>query len=108
MLTRQTAGPVTCRWLVGTSYRVVYRRDPVPAMKHKRKLLLLHGLTHVHGEIYINDDRLAPGKQPELNHIHGDIEDHSLMRYAEVRTLAQCNTVYKLASMEVMRLIMMQ
>lgn len=108
MLTRQTAGPVMCRWLVGTSYRVVYRRDPVPAMKHKRKLLP-GGLTHVHGEIYINDGRLAPGKQPELNHIHGDIEDHSLMRYAEVHTLAHgCSTVYKLASMEVTRLIMMQ
>ena len=62
-------------------------------MKHKRKLLP-GGLTHVHGEIYINDNRLSPGKQPEINHIHGDIEDHSLIRYAEVRAtpvLTKCN-----------------
>lgn len=74
---------VLCRWLVGTSYRVVYRRDPVPGMKQKRGRLT-GGLTHVHGEIYINDDHITPGKQPHANHVDGDIDDHSLMRYAEV------------------------
>lgn len=68
---------------MGTSYRVVYRRDPVPAMKQKRSRLT-GGLTHVHGEIYINDEQIRPGKQPHANHVDGDVEDHSLMRYAEV------------------------
>lgn len=70
-----------CRWLVGLSYRVVYRRDPVPSHKHRRLNLLNDTLTHVHGEIYIDDEQLRPGKQPA--HSLRDAQDHSLMRYAE-------------------------
>ncbi|KAL3130729.1 hypothetical protein ABBQ38_000076 [Trebouxia sp. C0009 RCD-2024] len=69
------------RWLVGLSYRVVYRRDPIPSHKVRRLNLLNDTLTHVHGEIYIDDEQLAPGKQPA--HSVRDVEDHSFMRYAE-------------------------
>ena len=72
-----------CRWLVGTSFRVVYRRDPVPAFKHKHRLLQGH-LVHVHGEIYIDDAVITPGAQPLGHLMSGDANDHSLDRYAEV------------------------
>ena len=71
-----------CRWLVGLSYRVVYRRDPVPPHRSRRLNLLMDPLVHVHGEIYIDDEQLTPGKQPA--HSLKDVEDHSFMRYAEV------------------------
>lgn len=68
---------------MGLSYRVVYRRDPIPSHKARRLNLLNDTLTHVHGEIYIDDEQLAPGKQPPGHSIR-DLEDHSFMRYAEV------------------------
>ncbi len=75
---------------MGLSYRVVYRRDPVPAHKHRRlNCLLADSLVHVHGEIYIDDEQLTPGKQPYGNHFNGDVEDHGFMRYAEVTTLCK-------------------
>ena len=69
---------------MGLSYRVVYRRDPIPTYK-QRKLIpnLNNGFVHVHGEIYIDDEQLKPGKQP--TGFDKDPDDHSLMRYAEVR-----------------------
>lgn len=70
------------RWLVGLSYRVVYRRDPVPSHKSRRLNLLNDALIPVHGEIYIDDVELTPGKQP--GHSMKDADDHSFMRYAEV------------------------
>lgn len=81
-----------CRWLVGLSYRVVYRRDPIPSHKVRRLNLLNDTLTHVHGEIYIDDEQLAPGKQPA--HSVRDVEDHSFMRYAEVplKQLCPCDS----------------
>jgi len=60
----------------------VYRRDPVPGHRHRRLNLLNNTLVHVHGEIYIDDKQLKPGKQPYQ--FQGDPNDHSLMRYAEV------------------------
>jgi len=60
----------------------VYRRDPVPGHKHRRLNLLNDTLVHVHGEIYIDDEQLKPGKQPYQ--FQGDPKDHSMMRYAEV------------------------
>lgn len=68
---------------MGTSFRVVYRRDPVPAFKHKTKLLHGH-LVHVHGEIYIDDAVMTPGSQPLGHLVVGDAHDHNLDRYAEV------------------------
>ena len=61
---------------------MVYRRDPVPGHRARRLNLLNDGLVHVHGEIYIDDEQLKPGKQPFQ--FGGDPEDHSLSRYAEV------------------------
>lgn len=75
-------GWLVSRWLVGLSYRVVYRRDPVPSHKSRRLNLLNDALVPVHGEIYIDDEELTPGKQP--GHSVKDVEDHSFMRYAEV------------------------
>ncbi|DBB08738.1 TPA: hypothetical protein ACH3X3_008171 [Trebouxia sp. C0006] len=69
------------RWLIGLSYRLVYRRDPVPGHRHRRLNLLNNTLVHVHGEIYIDDKQLKPGKRPYQ--FQGDPNDHSLMRYAE-------------------------
>lgn len=86
-------GTDTCRWLVGTSFRVVYRKDPVPAFKHKSKLLHGH-LVHVHGEIFIDDGAvMAASSQPLGHQIHGDAQDHCLEKYAEVglkRTVWLC------------------
>ena len=61
---------------------MVYRRDPVPPHKSRRLNLLHDPLIHVHGEIYIDDEQLTPGKQPA--HSLKDAEDHGFMRYAEV------------------------
>ena len=61
---------------------MVYRRDPVPPHKSRRLNLLNDPLLHVHGEIYIDDEQLTPGKQP--THSLKDAEDHGFMRYAEV------------------------
>lgn len=61
---------------------MVYRRDPIPSHKNRRLKLLNDSLVHVHGEIYIDDEQLRPGKQP--GHSLKDAEDHSFMRYAEV------------------------
>ncbi|DBA83613.1 hypothetical protein WJX77_012231 [Trebouxia sp. C0004] len=80
-LTGNAAFAEAFRWLVGLSYRLVYRRDPVPGHKHRRLNLLHDTLVHVHGEIYIDDEQLKPGKQPYQ--FQGDPEDHNLMRYAE-------------------------
>ena len=80
--------PGVCRWLVGLSYRVVYRRDPVPRHRSRRLNLLNDSLVHVHGEIYIDDEQLTHGKQPA--HSMKDVEDHSFMRYAEVLPKSLC------------------
>ena len=78
---------------MGLSYRVVYRRDPIPAHKHRRLNPLSSSFVQVHGEIYIDDEQLTPGKQPFGNHFAGDIEDHGFMRYAEVSRLCCLHTL---------------
>ena len=77
----------TCSWLVGLSYRVVYRRDPVPSHKQRKLNPLTSSYVHVHGEIYIDDEQVTPGKQPV--NFEKDPQDHNLMRYAEVSLSAQ-------------------
>ena len=70
-----------CRWLVGRSYRVVYRRDPIPG---KNDRALVHSLTHVHGAIYIASDKIQPGEQPSKARAHGGcFNDHLIERYTE-------------------------
>lgn len=61
---------------------MVYRRDPVPAFKHRHKLLH-RDLVHVHGEVYIDEAVITPGSQPLGHLLSGDCNDHSLDRYAE-------------------------
>ena len=69
------------RWLVGRSYRVVYRQDPSPSRANRA---VMHSLVHVHGAIYIASDRAEPGKQPSEARAHGGCEaDHDFERYAE-------------------------
>eukprot|EP00891_Asterochloris_glomerata_P009139 jgi/Astpho2/9139/Aster-07787 len=69
------------KWLVGRSYRVVYRRDPSPSRANHA---VMHSLVHVHGAIYIASDRAEPGKQPSEARAHGGCEaDHDFERYAE-------------------------
>ena len=72
----------------------MYRRDPVPGHKHRRLNLLNDTLVHVHGEIYIDDEQLTPGKQPYQ--FQGDPKDHSMMRYAEVKNLPSCCAMLRL------------
>lgn len=68
-----------CRWLVGISYRVTFRRDPVPAQS-----AVPNTLKHVHGAIYICGDGMRPGDQPDHNlgkTDKGDIRDHTPSAY---------------------------
>ena len=62
-------------------------------MKSKRNMLP-GGLAHVHGEIFINDAALTPGKQPHAHHAQGDMQDHSFLRYAEVSSATAHRAVY--------------
>ena len=70
-----------CRWLVGRSYRVIYRRDPRPGRANHA---VMHSLVHVHGAIHIASDRALPVEQPSGARTHGGCEgDHAFERYAE-------------------------
>ena len=66
-----------CRWLVGISYRVMFRRDPFPAQS-----TVPNTLKHVHGAIYLCGDGMRPGDQPDhIKTDKGDIRDHTPSAY---------------------------
>ena len=66
----------TCRWLVGISYRVMFRRDPVPTVAPSV-------LKHVHGAIFLSgSDTMQPGLQPRSAVANGDMGDHTLPGYS--------------------------
>ncbi|KAK9813912.1 hypothetical protein WJX73_004505 [Symbiochloris irregularis] len=74
----------TFRWLVGLSYRVVYRADPVPYNKTKNKNMLgQEELVHVHGEIFCDATSCRPGMMTWPGDLSPDYEDHSLTRYQQ-------------------------
>lgn len=67
---------VTCRWLVGISYRVMFRCDPVPTVAPSV-------LKHVHGAVFLSgSDTMQPGLQPRSAVAHGDMGDHTLPGYS--------------------------
>ena len=66
------------RWLVGISYRVMFRRDPIPAQS---TALAPHALKHVHGGVYICGDAVRPGNQPRESLSKADMGDHSAQAY---------------------------
>lgn len=64
------------RWLVGISYRVMFRRDPVPTVAP-------NVLKHVHGAVYISGANIVqPGLQPKSEVANGDMGDHTLPGYS--------------------------
>ena len=77
------------RWLVGISYRVMFRRDPVP------EALGSAGLKHVHGAVYVCGDAMRPGCQPKGQIAPlTDMGDHTLPSYSGAlfaTCKAQCN-----------------
>lgn len=66
-----------CRWLVGISYRVTFRRDPIPAQSTAQASVL----KHVHGAVYICGDSMRPGCQPKADLAKADLGDHSAQAY---------------------------
>ena len=66
------------RWLVGISYRVMFRRDPIPAQSTE---LAKHALKHVHGAVYICGEGVRPGNQPKASFGQADYADHSAQAY---------------------------
>ena len=66
-----------CRWLVGISYRVMFRRDPIPAQSTAQTSVL----KHVHGAVYICGDSMRPGCQPKADLAKADLGDHSAQAY---------------------------
>lgn len=76
-----------CRWLVGISYRVVFRRDPVPSQSVQPLNTRPH---HVHGAIYLHETGIVPGAQPKQQLAHTDINDHQLHHYSGAVTTT-CN-----------------
>ena len=68
-----------CRWLVGVSYRVIYRKDSIPACMSVRSAFL----KHVHGAVYIRDGEMQAGEGPASAKLHTTIADHAFRRYAE-------------------------
>ena len=75
------------RWMVGLSYRLLYRRDPVPDNKSHAINLLGQGLlVHVHGEIYIDDTTCMYDARPEG--LQSDMADHTWDKYSKARFAA--------------------
>ena len=66
-----------CRWLVGISYRVMFRRDPVPTVAP-------NVVKHVHGAVYISGaNTMRPGLQPKGEVANGGhMGDHTLPGYS--------------------------
>ena len=63
--------------MVGISYRVMFRRDPVPTA------LASVGLRHVHGAVYISGDTLRPGVQVKGQIAPmSDMADHAFTGYS--------------------------
>ena len=69
---------VLCRWLVGISYRVMFRRDPIPLQS---TVQAKNGLRHVHGAVYICGESMRPGHQPKASFEKADYADHSAQAY---------------------------
>ncbi|DBA70391.1 TPA: hypothetical protein ACH3X2_011807 [Trebouxia sp. C0005] len=65
------------KWLVGISYRVTFRRDPIPAQSTAQASVL----KHVHGAVYICGDSMRPGCQPKADLAKADLGDHSAQAY---------------------------
>ncbi|DBA97135.1 hypothetical protein WJX77_011944 [Trebouxia sp. C0004] len=65
------------KWLVGISYRVMFRRDPIPAQSTAQTSVL----KHVHGAVYICGDSMRPGCQPKADLAKADLGDHSAQAY---------------------------
>ncbi|DBA97134.1 TPA: hypothetical protein ACH3X1_014902 [Trebouxia sp. C0004] len=65
------------KWLVGISYRVMFRRDPVPTA------LASTGLKHVHGAVYLCGDSMRFGSQSkgQIAPI-ADLGDHAFTGYS--------------------------
>ena len=78
---------------MGISYRVVFRRDPIPSQSVQP--LPAHSRPHhVHGEIYLVDEDYRPGAQPKAELAQADLEDHQLEHYSGAVT-ATCKRHYK-------------
>ena len=76
-----THRPLFCfcfRWLVGISYRVTFRRDPIPAQS---TAMAPNVLKHVHGAVYICGEGIRPGCQPKGSLAKADLGDHSAQAY---------------------------
>ena len=81
------------RWLVGISYRVVFRRDPIPSQSVQP--LPAHSRPHhVHGAVYLFEGDYRPGAQPKAQLAQADLADHSLDLYSGAFT-ATCKRHYK-------------
>ena len=61
------------------SYRVIYRKDSIPAAMSVRNAFL----KHVHGAVYIRDGEMQAGEGPASAKLNTTIADHSFQRYAE-------------------------
>ncbi|KAA6428011.1 MAG: alpha beta-hydrolase [Trebouxia sp. A1-2] len=72
-----TAFAASFKWLVGISYRVMFRRDPVPTA------LAATGLKHVHGAVYLCGKSMKLGSQSkgQIAPI-ADLGDHAFTGYS--------------------------
>ena len=61
------------------SYRVIYRKDSIPAGVSVRSAFL----KHVHGAVYIRDGEMQAGEGPASAKLNTTIADHAFERYAE-------------------------
>lgn len=78
---------------MGISYRVVFRRDPIPSQSVKP--LPAHSRPHhVHGAIYLFEEDYRPGAQPKAELVQADLEDHLLDHYSGA-VAATCKRHYQ-------------
>ena len=61
------------------SYRVIYRKDSIPAGMSVRNTFL----KHVHGAVYIRDGEMQAGEGPASAKLNTTIADHAFERYGE-------------------------
>ena len=69
-----------CRWLVSLSYRVTFRRDPIPSESMQTAS---HKLKHVPGAIYMSEAAMQPGPQPQEHVKNLSMGDHTAEAYAQ-------------------------
>ena len=64
---------------MGISYRVVFRRDPIPGQSEVKGQAHPH---HVHGAVYLVEGGCTPGLQPKIHPGQQDLSEHDLEHYS--------------------------